>query len=197
MPGRRDAAVRGGGIRVGARYRVYGDVRLFPELARRKKWSPWFRRIIDEGFASSPERPAAMVLSLVSGLANALSGRFLQTTHNLELLLASAAEKRTREALFSAHSKAGSRAVKPSSGRHSSRSGRTRVIAPEHYYGAHLLKISSLFFHSASNLPYSLVCELTPPKCPEIAVNPGAPLQGRRRGESESPQEEAIEIGNS
>jgi hypothetical protein len=79
---------------------VYGDVRLFPELARRKKWSPWFRRIIDEGFASSPERPAAMVLSLVSGLANALSGRFLQTTHNLELLLASAAESE-REKLYS------------------------------------------------------------------------------------------------
>jgi NAD(P)-dependent dehydrogenase (short-subunit alcohol dehydrogenase family) len=65
-----------------------------------RKWLPWFRRIIDEGFASPQERPAAMVLSLVSGLADALSGRFLQTTDNLELLLASAAEIE-REKLYS------------------------------------------------------------------------------------------------
>jgi hypothetical protein len=44
-------------------------------------------------------------------------------------------------------------------------------------------------------------CELTPPKCPGIAVTQGAAsrkqVQGRRGGESESLEEEAIEIGNS
>jgi hypothetical protein len=50
----------------------------------------------------------------------------------------------------------------------------------------------------ASNLPYSLCCELTSPKCPWNRSYPGAAkIQGRRGGESESLEEEAIEIGNS
>jgi hypothetical protein len=51
------------------------------------------------------------------------------------------------------------------------------------------------FLHRAS-ISVFCECELTPPKCPGIAINPGAPVQGRRGGESESPEEEAIEIGN-
>ena len=49
----------------------------------------------------------------------------------------------------------------------------------------------------ASNLPYSLCCELTSPKCLGIAVHPGAAQFKGRGGESESLEEEAIEIGNS
>ena len=50
----------------------------------------------------------------------------------------------------------------------------------------------------ASNLPYSLCCELTSPKCPWNRSTPGSrAIQGRRGGESESLEEEAIEIGNS
>jgi hypothetical protein len=55
------------------------------------------------------------------------------------------------------------------------------------------------FFCAASNFPYSFDCELTSPKCPEIAVHPGAAIkqvQGSRGGESESLREEDIEIGN-
>ena len=65
-----------------------------------QKWLPWFRRIFDEGLDSPPERPASLVLSLASGHADALSGLFIQTTDNLDLLLARAEEIR-RDRLYS------------------------------------------------------------------------------------------------
>jgi NAD(P)-dependent dehydrogenase (short-subunit alcohol dehydrogenase family) len=53
-----------------------------------RKWLPWFRRIFDEGLALPPERVARLLLSLASGRADALSGRFLQPSDDLDALLA-------------------------------------------------------------------------------------------------------------
>ena len=65
-----------------------------------RKWLPWFRRIFDEGLDASPERPAGLILRLASGQADALSGLFIQTSDNLDLLLARAEEIR-RDRLYS------------------------------------------------------------------------------------------------
>jgi NAD(P)-dependent dehydrogenase (short-subunit alcohol dehydrogenase family)/uncharacterized protein YndB with AHSA1/START domain len=51
------------------------------------KWLPWFRRIFDEGLDVPAERPAQLVLELASGRADALSGRFLTVSDNLDVLL--------------------------------------------------------------------------------------------------------------
>ncbi|HLO00956.1 MAG TPA: SDR family NAD(P)-dependent oxidoreductase [Pyrinomonadaceae bacterium] len=52
-----------------------------------RRWFPWFRRIFDEGFDLPPERPADLVLILASGVADALSGRFLQPSDDFDYLL--------------------------------------------------------------------------------------------------------------
>jgi NAD(P)-dependent dehydrogenase (short-subunit alcohol dehydrogenase family) len=57
-----------------------------------KKWLPWFKRIFDEGFVVPAGRPAALVLELVSGRADSLSGRFLSIYDDLDELLKSAAD---------------------------------------------------------------------------------------------------------
>jgi NAD(P)-dependent dehydrogenase (short-subunit alcohol dehydrogenase family)/uncharacterized protein YndB with AHSA1/START domain len=50
-------------------------------------WIPWFRRIFDEGLNLPAERPAQFVVELASGCADALSGRFLSVSDDLESLL--------------------------------------------------------------------------------------------------------------
>lgn len=57
-----------------------------------KKWLPWFKRIFDEGFDVPAERPAALVLELVSGKYDVLSGRMVSIYEDLERLKASAIE---------------------------------------------------------------------------------------------------------
>lgn len=52
-----------------------------------KKWLPWFKRIFDEGLVVPPERPAELVLELVSGRLDSLSGRFLSIDDDLDQLL--------------------------------------------------------------------------------------------------------------
>jgi NAD(P)-dependent dehydrogenase (short-subunit alcohol dehydrogenase family) len=54
-----------------------------------KQWLPWFRRIFDEGLDLPPERPAELVVTLASGRADALSGRFIRPDDDLDRLLAS------------------------------------------------------------------------------------------------------------
>ena len=58
---------------------------LYSEEA--KKWIPWFRRIFDEGLNLPAERPAQFVVELASGRADALSGRFLSVSDDLDALL--------------------------------------------------------------------------------------------------------------
>ena len=57
-----------------------------------KKWLPWFRRIFDEGLDVPPQRPAQFVLELASGKADALSGRFLTVSDDLDAILKEVAE---------------------------------------------------------------------------------------------------------
>jgi NAD(P)-dependent dehydrogenase (short-subunit alcohol dehydrogenase family) len=57
-----------------------------------QKFLPWFRRLFDEGFTVPPEHPAALVLELASGRADALSGRFISIYDDLEQLIANAAD---------------------------------------------------------------------------------------------------------
>lgn len=64
-----------------------------------QKWIPWFRRLFDEGIAVPPERAAQLVLALVSGIADALSGRFISVMDDLKLILENAAEIE-KEALY-------------------------------------------------------------------------------------------------
>ena len=69
------------------------------------RWLPWFRRIFDEGFDLPPERPADLVLRLASGEADALSGRFLQPSDDLDHILKCLAEVE-RDKLYSLRSRA-------------------------------------------------------------------------------------------
>lgn len=57
-----------------------------------KKWLPWFKRIFDEGFDVPPQRAAELVLQLVSGKYDCLSGRMVSIYEDLETLKAGAAE---------------------------------------------------------------------------------------------------------
>jgi len=52
-----------------------------------QKWLPWFRRIFDEGINVPAERPAQLVLGLVSGRYDALSGRMISIFDDLSMLL--------------------------------------------------------------------------------------------------------------
>jgi NAD(P)-dependent dehydrogenase (short-subunit alcohol dehydrogenase family) len=64
--------------------------------AEGQKWLPWFRRLFDEGFTVPPERPAALVLELASGRADALSGRFISVHDDLDQLIANVADVQQR-----------------------------------------------------------------------------------------------------
>ena len=62
-----------------------------------QKWLPWFKRLFDEGFTVPPERPAALVLELATGRADALSGRFISIYDDLDQLIANAADLQQRD----------------------------------------------------------------------------------------------------
>ncbi|MBZ5506403.1 MAG: SDR family NAD(P)-dependent oxidoreductase [Acidobacteriia bacterium] len=57
-----------------------------------KQWIPWFRRIFDEGLDVPPERPAELIFELASGKADALSGRFISISDDLDVLVSNAEE---------------------------------------------------------------------------------------------------------
>lgn len=63
------------------------------------RWLPWFRRIFDEGFDVTADKPAALVTALASGQYDALSGRFVTVADDLDRLLA-AANQIDREDLY-------------------------------------------------------------------------------------------------
>jgi NAD(P)-dependent dehydrogenase (short-subunit alcohol dehydrogenase family) len=56
--------------------------------AEGRKWIPWFKRIFDEGLVVPAELPAQFVVKLASGRFDALSGRFLAVSDDLDLLVA-------------------------------------------------------------------------------------------------------------
>lgn len=57
-----------------------------------KKWLPWFQRIFDEDIQVPAARAAQLVLTLASGRADALSGRFFSIFDDVENLLQRADE---------------------------------------------------------------------------------------------------------
>lgn len=57
-----------------------------------QKWLPWFQRLFEEGIDVPASRAAQLVLTLASGRADALSGRFISVFDDVEMLIAHAAE---------------------------------------------------------------------------------------------------------
>lgn len=53
-----------------------------------QQWLPWFRRIFDEGLDLPVERPARLAVTLASGKADPLTGRYFSPYDDLDLLLA-------------------------------------------------------------------------------------------------------------
>jgi len=62
-----------------------------------RTWLPWFREIFDTGRDLPAERPAALLLALASGRADALSGCFLQPQDDLDRIIEAAAEVESRK----------------------------------------------------------------------------------------------------
>ena len=62
-----------------------------------RRWLPWFKDIFDEGRDLPPERPAALLLTLASGKADVLSGRFVYPADDLDRLIEAAAEIESRK----------------------------------------------------------------------------------------------------
>jgi NAD(P)-dependent dehydrogenase (short-subunit alcohol dehydrogenase family) len=60
--------------------------------AEGRKWLPWFRDIFDQGRDLPPGRPAALLRDLASGRADALSGRYVTPSDDLDRLVAAAPE---------------------------------------------------------------------------------------------------------
>lgn len=61
-----------------------------------QKWLPWFKRLFDEGFTVPAERPAALVVELASGRADALTGKFISVYDDLDQLIDHAADVQQR-----------------------------------------------------------------------------------------------------
>jgi NAD(P)-dependent dehydrogenase (short-subunit alcohol dehydrogenase family) len=60
--------------------------------AEGKKWLPWFKDIFDQDRDLPAERPAELLRLLASGRFDALSGRFVQPSDDLDRLLTSSRE---------------------------------------------------------------------------------------------------------
>jgi NAD(P)-dependent dehydrogenase (short-subunit alcohol dehydrogenase family) len=54
-----------------------------------KKWLPWFRKLFDRGRDVPPEMAARLVVQLASGRGDALTGRFIDVSDDLNKLLES------------------------------------------------------------------------------------------------------------
>jgi NAD(P)-dependent dehydrogenase (short-subunit alcohol dehydrogenase family) len=57
-----------------------------------QKWLPWFQRMFEKGIDVPASRAAQLVLKLVSGQADALSGRFISIFDDLDAMIEHAAE---------------------------------------------------------------------------------------------------------
>lgn len=57
-----------------------------------KKWLPWFQRLFEEKIDVPASRAAQLVLTLASGRADALSGRFISIFDDVETMIERAAE---------------------------------------------------------------------------------------------------------
>jgi NAD(P)-dependent dehydrogenase (short-subunit alcohol dehydrogenase family) len=57
-----------------------------------KKWLPWFQRLFEEKIDVPASRAAQLVLTLASGRADALSGRFISIFDDVETMIEHAAE---------------------------------------------------------------------------------------------------------
>lgn len=57
-----------------------------------RTWIPWFREIFDRGDDLPAERPAALLVALASGKADALSGSFIVPSDDLDRMIGAAAE---------------------------------------------------------------------------------------------------------
>jgi NAD(P)-dependent dehydrogenase (short-subunit alcohol dehydrogenase family) len=62
-----------------------------------KKWLPWFRKLFDQGRDVPAEKAAQLVVQMASGRADALSGRFLGISDELEKLLGRLEEIKTAD----------------------------------------------------------------------------------------------------
>lgn len=60
--------------------------------AQGRKWLPWFQRLFEEGIDVPASRAAHLVLTLASGRADALSGRFISVFDDVEMLIAHGGE---------------------------------------------------------------------------------------------------------
>lgn len=57
-----------------------------------QEWIPWFGRIFDEGWTVPMDRPVKLILTLASGAADRLSGRFVSVADDVERMVESAGE---------------------------------------------------------------------------------------------------------
>jgi NAD(P)-dependent dehydrogenase (short-subunit alcohol dehydrogenase family) len=57
-----------------------------------RAWLPWFRDIFDRGHDLPPERPTSLLLTLASGRADCLSGRFIVPGDDVDRMIAAAAD---------------------------------------------------------------------------------------------------------
>ena len=62
-----------------------------------RKWLPWFRKLFDQGRDVPAEKAAQLVVQMASGRADALSGRFLGISDELEKLLGRLEEIKTAD----------------------------------------------------------------------------------------------------
>jgi NAD(P)-dependent dehydrogenase (short-subunit alcohol dehydrogenase family)/uncharacterized protein YndB with AHSA1/START domain len=62
-----------------------------------RQWLPWFQRIFDEEFDVPAQIPAALVAALATGRYDALSGRFITVTDDLDQLVRSSRQIQREE----------------------------------------------------------------------------------------------------
>lgn len=65
-----------------------------------RRWLPWFSRVFQAGLDVPAERAARLVVTLASGKADALTGRFLRVSDDVDAILAKVAEVE-RDKLYS------------------------------------------------------------------------------------------------
>jgi len=64
-----------------------------------KKWLPWYSKIFEEGRDFPPERAAELVVKLASGCADALTGRYIAVSDNVDAMVEQA-ERIAKEELY-------------------------------------------------------------------------------------------------
>ena len=62
-----------------------------------RKWLPWFGKLFEAGRDVPPDHAVRLVLRLASGQTDALAGRFITVSDDLERMLEDAEEIKTRD----------------------------------------------------------------------------------------------------